>query len=353
MTFQFLAVLATQLVLAGAPAANAGATGAPAPVARLGSSEKICQLTGDTDWETGQPTAARTLHNFGLRGVDLGFPVEYARQAHTYVRRYLSLQARGRPRRRNSARRRGRRGRPPRAADQRRQVPGAANSSKARRNRGVCCRHHNGADPDQAGLLQRALRRRQRGGQPVRILLHQPLHACRRASSPLPTTRSPARRRARPARRTTIAAASEEASWRAPMMRVEPSAASCRCRPASSIPSPSTPARNPICRKNSVWEFWSSGSPRYRAGIPYLAQAPAESFADPATWRFFTGRAADGRPKWVTLAGMDRRWSFCAASAIRPDGDRRENRRFWRRLAMQSVASANSRSPGIARSACG
>jgi hypothetical protein len=58
--------------------ANAAETGAPAPVTRIGSGEKICHLTGDTDWETGQPTAARTFSNFGLDAVDLGYPVEHA-----------------------------------------------------------------------------------------------------------------------------------------------------------------------------------------------------------------------------------------------------------------------------------
>src|SRR5450432_1532170 len=75
MAFRFLTVVAMQFALAGVAAAE---TGAPAPVTRVGSSEKVCQLTGDTDWETGQPTAAGTLRNFGLDGVDLGYPVEHA-----------------------------------------------------------------------------------------------------------------------------------------------------------------------------------------------------------------------------------------------------------------------------------
>lgn len=42
----------------------------------IGASSKVCQLTGETDWLSGQPTAARTLSNFGLDSVDLGFPVD-------------------------------------------------------------------------------------------------------------------------------------------------------------------------------------------------------------------------------------------------------------------------------------
>ena len=34
--------------------------------------------------------------------------------------------------------------------------------------------------------------------------------------------------------------------------------------------------------------------------MPYLAQAPSETFADPSTWRFFVGRGANGQPRWVS-----------------------------------------------------
>ena len=42
----------------------------------IGASSRVCQLTGQTDWLTGQPTNAQTHANYGLDGVDLGFPVE-------------------------------------------------------------------------------------------------------------------------------------------------------------------------------------------------------------------------------------------------------------------------------------
>src|ERR1039457_920065 len=51
--------------------------GPPASVRMIGDTEKVCQLTGDKDWDTGQPTAARTLSNFGLDATDLGYPVEH------------------------------------------------------------------------------------------------------------------------------------------------------------------------------------------------------------------------------------------------------------------------------------
>src|SRR5450756_2434242 len=47
-----------------------------ATLSLVGPSTKVCQLIGDTDWATGNPTAAKTLSNFGLDAVDLGFPVD-------------------------------------------------------------------------------------------------------------------------------------------------------------------------------------------------------------------------------------------------------------------------------------
>lgn len=49
-----------------------------ATLSLAGSSTKVCQLIGETDWATNQPTAAQTLSNFGLDAVDLGFPVDSA-----------------------------------------------------------------------------------------------------------------------------------------------------------------------------------------------------------------------------------------------------------------------------------
>ncbi|HEY6968562.1 MAG TPA: DUF4185 domain-containing protein [Candidatus Angelobacter sp.] len=51
---------------------------APLPVQLVGESSKVCQLTGETDWKSGQPTEARTKTNGGLTNVDLGYPLEHA-----------------------------------------------------------------------------------------------------------------------------------------------------------------------------------------------------------------------------------------------------------------------------------
>lgn len=47
-----------------------------ATLSLIGSSTKICQLTGDIDWSTNLPTAAQTQSRYGLVAVDLGFPVD-------------------------------------------------------------------------------------------------------------------------------------------------------------------------------------------------------------------------------------------------------------------------------------
>lgn len=63
---------ALSIVTSLAAAANA------ATLSLVGSSVKVCQLIGETDWATGAPTAAKTASNFGLDAVDLGFPVDSA-----------------------------------------------------------------------------------------------------------------------------------------------------------------------------------------------------------------------------------------------------------------------------------
>jgi hypothetical protein len=50
--------------------------GASVQLTLVGASQKVCQLNGQTDWETGLPTAAQTLTNFGMKAADLGAPVD-------------------------------------------------------------------------------------------------------------------------------------------------------------------------------------------------------------------------------------------------------------------------------------
>src|ERR1017187_7440430 len=47
------------------------------PVWVPGSSQKVCQLIGELDHETGQPAASQTETNYGLSGNDLGSSLEH------------------------------------------------------------------------------------------------------------------------------------------------------------------------------------------------------------------------------------------------------------------------------------
>ena len=49
------------------------------------------------------------------------------------------------------------------------------------------------------------------------------------------------------------------------------------------------------------------GVPRYRGSIPYLAYAPLGTLADPTSWKFFIGRSTDGQPSWTSHSVWVRR----------------------------------------------
>jgi hypothetical protein len=77
-------VVRTFAILAAVAIVSLTRIPAPADAATLslvGTSSKICQLTGDTDWVTNLPTAAQTQTRSGLVAVDLGFPVDSGEHA--------------------------------------------------------------------------------------------------------------------------------------------------------------------------------------------------------------------------------------------------------------------------------
>jgi hypothetical protein len=47
-----------------------------ATLTRVRPSKRVCQVIGEKDWISGELTAAKTISNFGLIAVDLGFPVD-------------------------------------------------------------------------------------------------------------------------------------------------------------------------------------------------------------------------------------------------------------------------------------
>ena len=149
-----------------------------ATLSLVGSSTKICQLIGDSDWETGAPTAARTFTNFGLAGVDLGFPVDSGPRSIDIRRAgppgtlyFLFGEFRAR---RPSARQRadgaaGRRTRSygPNGAARRCDLSRPSTRRLGSKN----LRASNGASADPAGIVQRADRRRVCEQHALRVLL--------------------------------------------------------------------------------------------------------------------------------------------------------------------------------------
>src|SRR5271167_2657906 len=64
-----LAIVATSFALTSVRASTTTFT-------LVGNSTKVCQLNCETDWASGNPTAAQTLTNFGMAAADLGTPVD-------------------------------------------------------------------------------------------------------------------------------------------------------------------------------------------------------------------------------------------------------------------------------------
>ena len=53
----------------------------------------------------------------------------------------------------------------------------------------------------------------------------------------------------------------------------------------------------PQAQRLGVYVF---GVPTYRGSVPYLAYAPLGTLADPTNWKFFVGRGTDGQPLWTS-----------------------------------------------------
>lgn len=71
VTLQAVLLLALARPIHGAPAASS-------VLAVAGSTQKVCQLTGDQDRQVGQPTTNQTQSRFGVVGTDLGSSFEHA-----------------------------------------------------------------------------------------------------------------------------------------------------------------------------------------------------------------------------------------------------------------------------------
>jgi hypothetical protein len=296
-------------LLAAFSRAAAAETNAPAPVMRIGSSEKICQLTGDTDWETGRPTAAGTLRNFGLDGTDLGYPVEHADKlillfGDSWPPRHPAGAAAIVP--------------PDDAVGVviRRELP---------TDDGKCLELRLNQKPGAAKVLapptvtgpvpvKQGFFNVPSGGVSVAGSLYG-FFFTNHCSPPTALAPSPNDPLARPPATQSCPEIDDRSSVGTGVMaRSDDDGRTF----GGVVPMPAgfvysiavdtgLAADLPAEQRLGILVF---GVARYRAGVPYLAQAPIATFADPTTWRFFTGRAADGQPKWATQA----EWSGAATS---------------------------------------
>ena len=296
MTYKPAVLLSAQLLLITALPGIAAEAGAPLPI---GSSEKICQLTGDTDWETGRPAAARTFTNFGLDAADLGYPVDHGGKL------ILLFGDSWPPRHRGGAI-----GEiPPDDAvgiTVRREPPG---------NDGKCLELRVHDDPSTPRTFAPA---RIVGPIPVKQgFFNVPSGGVSAAgglfaffwtdhcSAPNPLRPSPARPLVRPAANENCPENDERNSIGRSVMARSDDDGRTFGRAVAMPPgfvyatavNAGLQAELPDAQRLGIFIF---GVPRYRAGIPYLAYAPAQSLAATPTWRFFIGRDSNGGPKWAS-----------------------------------------------------
>lgn len=317
-TRRSLALLATMSAVAfGGFTTHADAT----TLTLVGSSQKICQLTGDTDWTTNLPTAARTNTNFGLVAVDLGFPVDSGADGPLY---FLFGDAR---------------------------PSTTANPIPPDDALGVTTRT---AAPDSATCLDLKLVSQAPGtfAHPTvspailqgafnvptgGVFVDKTFYAffwtdhCA-AISPTPLGPLPGAPLQLPAPypgcqqmplynsigRSVLARASETAPAMfeqahyfgppfGPIIPIHPKFAgmpSGFVYVSAAQPAPSAHILPPIGIEKPAIELDKRDIPvfgvaRYRASIPYLAMAPQATFSDPATWRFYAGQS-NGHPNFVS-----------------------------------------------------
>lgn len=314
MTLQRLVLMLAAAALLGLPSARAEEADAPAPPRRIGSSEKLCQLTGDVDWETGRPTPARTFATGGLDATDLGAPVDHAGKLILFF---------------------GDSWPPPHGGGAAGEVPPddavAVTERRAppTRDDGRCLElavHHHPAPPGRG--RPRAARRPRftpativgpiavkqgffnvpEGGVSVGGALFAFFWTdhCSDPNRPQPVPRNPLA--PPPADRAHDCPESPDRNsiGRAVLARSDDMGRTF----GHVVPMPIGFVYGAAVNAELVPELppeqrlgvFIFAAPRYRASAPYLAYAPTRSFADPATWRFFVGRGADGRPRWVSHA---------------------------------------------------
>jgi hypothetical protein len=299
-------LLAANLLLLGLPPTSAAQNSPPAPTI-IGKSEKVCQLTGDVDWETGQPTAARTLTNFGLDAVDLGYPVEHNGKL-------VLLFGDTRPATHSG-------GRGPAAEIPPDDSVGITTRQAPPGNDGKCLELQLNDQTGSQASSKKVLAPPTIVG-PVKVKqgwFNVPTGGVSvdgglfgffwtdHCTGPARLDPAPAAPLARPKASPTCSENDDRNSiGRNVLARSDDDGRTFRDvvpMPTGFVyvvaVDPSVENDVPPDQRAGILVF---GVPRYRASAPYLAQAPVKSFADPSTWRYFVGRDDNGQPRWASQA---------------------------------------------------
>ncbi len=303
-------IVLTFLMLAFAvfAALNSGHSGgyltpvAPAPVSLVGQSAKICQLDGETDWASGKPTAAQTLTNAGMQGGDLGYPVEHKGKLLFFFGDSWPPMHPG-----------GAAGEiPPDDAigiTTRTQTPDASEcvGMKVRTSKPKTFARVTVTGPQtiNQGFFNVPSGGVNAGGDLYAFFwtghCDQPANLLPSASDPLARPASSAGCPETDARSSIGYSVLAQSSDDGLTFTIPKSGKHIVSMPIGFVYTIGVDAAAirglPSDQKLGVLIF---GVPRYRASTPYLAYAPVNSFADPSTWKFFTGLSSKGKPTWVS-----------------------------------------------------
>ena len=293
---EWAAAVGAAWVLGSVVAAMPTTPSAAAALTEVRTSEKVCQLTGEVDWDSGKPTPAKTRSNFGLDAVDLGYPVDDGKTLFLLFGDTWPPPGKETPIG------------PPNDA-----VGSTTRTAPPSASDGCLDLKIN----DQAGRRK---------------------YAAATIVGPLPVMQGDFNV---PSGGVSIGGDIFAFFWTDHCgfpNHLDPSSAAPLARPARSPGCPETDTRNsvgsaalasstdggrtfshvvsmppgfvysiavntkleqgvPVDQQLGVYIF---GVPRFRASAPFLAYAPVATLSSPATWHFFAGMSADGTPNWIT-----------------------------------------------------
>jgi hypothetical protein len=280
-----------------------------ATLSLIGSSVKVCQLTGEFDWQTNQPTAAQTMTNFGLDGVDLGFPVDsgtgplYFLFGDTWPMKHGPFDPR-----------------PPDDSLGWTTRTTAPDSSTCLGLQMATAAPQRFAPPTVSPAMLQGSFNVPTGGVFLNNWLYAffwtdhcvlrgvlaPIHDSPIGLPQSPLSLPPGNRLCpeiplfNSVGRSVLAAATPDnpTAFHARRRRFDFHPPTIATMPSGFV---YVSAAATVVTSNGKTGIPVFGVPRYRASIPYLALAPVDTFGKPESWSFFAGRDHAGQPTWVTL----------------------------------------------------